>query len=199
VVVNSLTASSGTGVVAINGVTPSFVVTASATGGFTADDPTLTSQQTSISGRAGATFVSPTTLRFEFSQTGIEASAAGGLAAQFANTFTANFLANGQFVQSVTLANYVSDSNAAFALDTLLASRTYTNGPTQDSGAIIAGASLSTLFSETAVIEATFTGAGARLQTSTQLVAVPEPASLALFGTALLGLSLLRRTRATQA
>jgi hypothetical protein len=53
-------------------------------------------------------------------------------------------------------------------------------------------------FSQTG-IEATFTGAGARLQTSTQLVAVPEPASLALFGTALLGLSLLRRTRATQA
>ncbi len=63
---------------------------------------------------------------------------------------------------------------------------TQTDVPSLSAGGLLARLA-STLFSETIIISALFTGGGAALNASSQIVAVPEPASLALFGGALLG------------
>lgn len=192
--VSGLSTSSSTGSLAAGGTTPHFNVTANAAGTPLIPAPSLLAQTTIIS--AGDNFSGTHTIRVEFTQTGLDSATAGGLLAQFASTFTANFLVNGQDVTSVTLSSYVDNGNAAFGRGTLLATQAYTSGPTNASPELFANVPLTNaLFSETVVITATFTNSFAGLNTNAQIIRVPEPASLAILGSALLGLGLVRRRK----
>lgn len=190
-----LSATSTNGILSSVGSTANFaLVTGLSSGIPLVPAPSLDAQTTAISSTAG--FTGTHTIRLEFTQTDVPSLSAGGLLARLASTLTANLLINGSSISSVTISNFVDAANTLFGQATQIATATFSGIGAFSSGTIIGNAALpNTLFSETAVFTATFTGGGASLNASSQIVAVPEPATLALFGTALLGLGLLRRNR----